>query len=297
MARKYVQIIDTKVYLNLDGNLSVKFPYVSKEERLTKYKFVNLLIDNFGYLEGFFHLIKENNHQDFISTIEDISEDEDIDHCIVVYQNQNEQGLHIKDTDVFGIDDSFYPINETECFDQRLCSSIWHALVLSGFIVHEEYKDELLNKEITNHENMVNTKKETKMNNLKDTLRTAFVMNKNSAINATTVVAGKALNRKACQLIRKQKGLPPFITMFTESNFGEALVGNLIAIGIMSFTDDPKALTAARAMIEAGSFQVMENLNIEGFLSNLLSGVVLQDDKEVEQVILPVNTKVEPKKN
>lgn len=294
MVRKYVQILDTKVYLNLDGNLSVKFPYVSKEERLTKYKFVNLLIDNFSYLEGFFHLIKENNHQDFISTIEDISEDEDIDHCIVVYQNQNEQGLHIKDTDVFGIDDSFYPINETECFDQRLYSSIWYALV-SEFIVHEE--DDFLEK-ISNHEqDLVNTKKETKMNNLKDVLRTAFVMNKNSAVNATTVVAGKALNRKACQLIRKQKGLPAFVSMFTESNFGEALVGNLIAIGIMSFTDDPKALMAARAMIEAGSFQVMENLNIEGFLSNLLSGVVLQDDKEVEQAILPVNTKVEPKKN
>ena len=294
MVRKYVQILDTKVYLNLDGSLSVKFPYVSKEERLTKYRFVNLLIDNFSYLEDFFHLIKESNHQDFISTIENISENEDVDFCIVVYQNQNEQGLYIKDRIVFGIDESFYPVNETEYFDQRIYSSIWYALV-SEFIVHEE--DEDLNKEISNHEqNMVNTKKETKMNNLKDTLRTAFVMNKNSAINATTVVAGKALNRKACQLIRKQKGLPPFVAMFTESNFGEALVGNLIAIGIMSFTDDPKALIAARAMIEAGSFQVMENLNIEGFLTNLLSGVVLQDDKEDEQVVLPVNHKIEAKK-
>ena len=129
------------------------------------------------------------------------------------------------------------------------------------------------------------------MNDLKGTLRTAYSMNKNGMFNAATVTAGKALNKKACSLIDGMKGMPPAIKMITGSPFGEALVGNLIAIGLMSFTQDPRALTAANAMIQAGSFQLMENLKVEDFIESLLSGVKFNEvPAPAETVTLDIPT-------
>lgn len=115
------------------------------------------------------------------------------------------------------------------------------------------------------------TKKETKlMSNLKE----QGTKNKEAAILAARITAGKAINKKVIKMVKPK--LPMMARGYADSPFASVVLANIVGMAIKQYAPDNKrAEQIADLMLEASAFQAIEGFDVEGMIDDLLKGVKL----------------------
>ena len=129
-------------------------------------------------------------------------------------------------------------------------------------------------------EPLIKTKsnKENTMSKAKDQLNA----NKDAAILAGKLVAGKAINTKLVKLLKPK--LPMMIRGYADSPFASLVAANIVGIAIKHYAPtNRRANEVADLMLEAAALEALQSFNIEDLIEELLKGVKLpKEDKTTE---------------
>jgi len=113
-----------------------------------------------------------------------------------------------------------------------------------------------------------------------DTLNILSEENKIAAKAAAKITIGNILNDRAVKII--QPNLPMMVKGYAESDFGKAVIANLIAgIVVHVVPTNDKAVLASEAMIHSAMLTLVGSLNIEATINEFLDGINLDVLKEI----------------
>lgn len=116
---------------------------------------------------------------------------------------------------------------------------------------------------------------------IKDTATTLVAANKDAAVLAAKLEAGKILNRQVIKLIKPK--LHPLVRGYADSPLASVVLANVVGFAIKQYAgDNAKADQLAEMMLQASAVESMSALNIEGLIDDLLSSVKLPKSVRAE---------------
>lgn len=116
---------------------------------------------------------------------------------------------------------------------------------------------------------------------IKDTAATLITANKDAAILAAKLEAGKILNKQVIKLIKPK--LHPLVRGYADSPLASVVLANVVGFAIKQYAgDNAKAGQLAEMMLQASAVESVSALNIEGLIDDLLSSVKLPKSVRAE---------------
>ena len=116
---------------------------------------------------------------------------------------------------------------------------------------------------------------------IKDTAVTLVAANKDAAILAAKLEAGKILNKQVIKLIKPK--LHPLVRGYADSPLASVVLANIVGFAIKQYAgDNAKAGQLAEMMLQASAVESISALNIDGLIDDLLSSVKLPKSVRAE---------------
>lgn len=109
---------------------------------------------------------------------------------------------------------------------------------------------------------------------IKDTAVTLVAANKDAAILAAKLEAGKILNKQVIKLIKPK--LHPLVRGYADSPLASVVLANIVGFAIKQYAgDNAKAGQLAEMMLQASAVESISALNVDSLIDELLSSVKL----------------------
>lgn len=122
----------------------------------------------------------------------------------------------------------------------------------------------------------------TKGNNIMN-LSKIIAANKDAAVNAGKMEAGRLVVDRIIAVLKKQKAIPFVLRGYIDSDIGRVIVANVFKTAVEAYAPDNRiAKLASEKAVDSAVLQLIQGFDIPALVASVMDGITMSPDSEVE---------------
>lgn len=123
----------------------------------------------------------------------------------------------------------------------------------------------------------------TKGNNIMN-LSKIIAANKDAAVNAGKMEAGRLVVDRIIAVLKKQKAIPFVLRGYIDSDIGRVVVANVFKTAVEAYAPDNRiAKLASEKAVDSAVLQLIQGFDIPALVASVMDGITMSPETEVEQ--------------
>lgn len=123
----------------------------------------------------------------------------------------------------------------------------------------------------------------TKGNNIMN-LSKIIAANKDAAVNAGKMEAGRLVVDRIIAVLKKQKAIPFVLRGYIDSDIGRVVVANVFKTAVEAYAPDNRiAKLASEKAVDSAVLQLIQGFDIPALVASVMDGITMSPETEIEQ--------------
>lgn len=123
----------------------------------------------------------------------------------------------------------------------------------------------------------------TKGNNIMN-LSKIIAANKDAAVNAGKMEAGRLVVDRIIAVLKKQKAIPFVLRGYIDSDIGRVIVANVFKTAVDAYAPDNRiAKLASEKAVDSAVLQLIQGFDIPALVASVMDGITMSPETEIEQ--------------